>query len=83
MEFNIPLLGWYMALVIWILGMWLSYRVNQAIIEIDYRNQIDQDPMLGMTIYFYSFLTVVFWPIVQLVSMHRAFVHGSEDKKEE
>jgi hypothetical protein len=63
--------------------MWLSWRVNQAIIEIDYRQRIDQDPAFGFVIHLYSFLTILIWPLVQLVSMHRAFVHGTEVKKEE
>ena len=83
MNLDIPLLGWYIAGIIWALGMWLSWRVNQAIIEIDYRHRIDQDPAFGNVIYFYSFLTIVFWPIIQLASMHRAFVHGDGEKKEE
>jgi hypothetical protein len=81
MNLNIPLLGWYIAAIVWALGMWLSWRVNQAIIEIDYRHRIDQDPAFGNVIYIYSFLTIVFWPLIQLVSMQRAFVYS--DKKEE
>lgn len=75
------ILGWYIALFVWLMGMWLAWRVNQAIIDIEYREMMNQDMGFSALIYIYSFLTVVFWPIVQLVSMQRAFSHSGEKEE--
>ena len=77
------ILGWYIALIFWLLGMWLAYRVNQAIIESEYRELMDSDGGFLLLVYIYSFLTVAFWPVVQLVSMQRAFAHSGEENEEE
>lgn len=77
------ILGWYIALFVWLMGMWLAWRVNQAIIEIEYRELMDRDGGFLLLVYIYSFFTVLLWPVVQLVSMQRAFAHSGEENEEE
>ena len=75
-------LGWYVALIIWLLGMWLAYRVNQAIIEIEYRELMDEDAMFFMLVCLYSLLTILLWPLVQLIAMQMAFSRTGEHEEE-
>jgi hypothetical protein len=76
------ILGWYIAGIVWLLGMWLAWRVNQAIIEIEYRELMESDGGFRLLVHIYSFFTVALWPFVQLVSMQRAFAHSGENEEE-
>lgn len=77
-------LGWYIALIIWLLGMWLAWRVNQAIIDMEFREMMRGDATYSFLVYLYCFFIVLLWPVVQLFAIQRAFVHGDnhENKKE-
>ena len=77
------MLGWYIAAIIWVLGMWLSFRINQSILDDGYRELMDQNTGFLLLVTFYSVITILFWPVVQLVAMQRAFSHSGEEDEEE
>ena len=75
-------IGWSVAVFVWLMGMWLAYRVNQAIIEIEYRETMNNDRTFFVMVCLYSMLTIVLWPVVQLFSMQHAFSHSGEGEEE-
>jgi len=76
-------LGWIAASFVWVMGMWLAFRVNQAIVEIEYREAMNNDRGFFMLVCLYSVVTILLWPVVQLFAIQRAVVHFGESEEEE